>query len=180
MSEPFLGQITLYPYAFPPIGWADCAGQLLPIRQYTALFSLLGTTFGGDGVTSFGLPDLRGRAGVGAGALPGGTTYALGDKAGADAVALTQDQTARHYHALAATSSLGVVNTPGGGLLSQVAKGTLQGRDKGNIYSPGTPNAQLTGSMVVPAGSQQPHNNMQPSLALRYCIALSGTIPQRP
>jgi microcystin-dependent protein len=179
MSEPFVGQITLYAFSFPPRNWADCAGQILPIQQYTALFSLLGTTYGGNGTTTFALPDLRGRAAVGIGEMAGGETYVLGEQVGAENAAVTPEMAPSHGHALAATSSWGTTNDPAGALLAQPAKGDLQGHAKGKIYNPGKPNAQLTTASVVPAGGQQPHNNMQPSLALRYCIALDGLFPAR-
>src|ERR1700754_507732 len=104
MAEPFLGQITVYPYSFPPRGWADCAGQLLSIQQNTALFSLLGTTYGGDGRVTFGLPDLQGRIPVGQGQLTGGGDYVMGEMAGDENVTLTSDTMARHNHGLIAST----------------------------------------------------------------------------
>src|SRR3979490_1133720 len=98
MSEPFLGQITVYPYTFPPRGWLDCSGQLLPIQQYTALFSLLGTNFGGDGRVTFGLPDLQGRVPVGQGQLLGGGTYSMGETSGAENVTLDIQSMPAHSH----------------------------------------------------------------------------------
>src|SRR5882672_6811300 len=137
MPEPFIGQIALFPYSFPPRGWADCAGQLMAIQQNKALFSLIGTTYGGDGKQYFGLPDLQGRAAVGPGTLTGGGTYALGQLAGVENVPVSQDMAGSHRHGLAATTSLGTSNDPAGGLLAQPAKGDLQGYARGKIYNPG-------------------------------------------
>ncbi len=179
MSSPFLGQITLFPYQFPPLGWADCQGQLLPISQNTALFSLLGTQFGGDGIRTFGLPDLQGRAAVGQGQLAGGQLYAIGEPGGAESVAISTATMAPHVHAAQAETALGTTNSPNGAVLATAAKGTLQGRDKGNIYNPGGPNTALTAASVAQAGGGTPHNNVQPALVLRYCIALRGVFPSR-
>jgi len=179
MSEPFLGQITLFPYTFAPFGWADCQGQLLPISQNTALFSLLGTNFGGNGQTTFALPDLQGRATVGQGSLPGGSTYALGEPDGVETVTIISQTMASHGHSLSATTTLGTTNAPAGGILATAAKGTPLSRDKGNIYDPANPNTSLVAASVAFAGSGQPHNNVQPSLVLRYCIALRGVFPSR-
>ncbi len=180
MSQPFLGQITVFPYGFPPLGWADCQGQLLPISQNTALFALLGTQFGGDGRTTCGLPDLPGRAAGGQGRLAGGETYASGDEGGAETVPITTATMAPHVHALNAATALGTTNAPAGAVLATAAKGTLQGRDRGNIYNPGAPNTTLAPASLGQAGNGQPHNNVQPMLVLRYCIALRGVFPSRP
>ena len=180
MSDPFLGQITLFPYSFPPQGWADCAGQLLPIQQNAALFSLLGTNFGGDGRSTFALPNLQGRVAIGQGTPVAGPPYDVGENGGDEGVTLVLATMAGHAHALNAQTGLGTGNAPGGAMLATVAKGTLQGRDKGNIYSPGAPNVALVPASVGQAGGNQAHNNMQPSLTLRYCIAMTGVYPARP
>jgi microcystin-dependent protein len=180
--QPFIGQITLFPYNFAPLGWAECVGQTLPITQYTALFSLIGTYYGGNGTTNFNLPDLRGRIAVGQGTLPGGSTFDLAETGGIETVALQGNNLPSHTHALQAVSSQGTQNVPAGGILAKVAKVTLQIRDHGNIYNTGAANTALTDASIVPLGSNQPqpHNNMQPSLGLRYCIALTGIFPPRP
>jgi microcystin-dependent protein len=180
MSEPFVGQITLYPYSFAPMGWQDCAGQLLPLSQNTALFSLIGTYFGGDGKSNFALPDLRGRVAVGQGTLPGGQNYMIGEQGGAETVTLTTATMGTHTHSLNAVTSDGTTNAPAGALLATPAKGTLQGKDRGNIYNPAPPNTSLVAGAIGPAGNGQPHNNLQPMLVLRYCIALNGVFPSRP
>jgi microcystin-dependent protein len=179
MSEPFLGQITLFPYNFPPRNWADCQGQLLPISQNTALFSLLGTNFGGDGRVTFGLPDLQGRAAVGQGTLPGGSSYSMGEQDGVESVQLITTTMPSHTHSLNATTVQGTTNAPAGGVLALAAKGTLRARNVGNIYNPAAPNTPLVPATVALAGGGQPHNNVQPLLVLRYCIALSGIFPSR-
>jgi len=180
MSQPFLGQITLFPYNFAPRGWANCQGQLLPISQNTALFSLLGTMYGGDGRTTFGLPDLQGRAAVGQGTLAGGGTYALGEQDGVEGVTLTTSTMAGHNHNVNATTSQGTINAPAGALLATAALGPPRQSNRGNVYNPGAPNTGLVPASVGPAGSGQPHNNVQPSLVLRYCIAINGIFPSRP
>ncbi|HQT75784.1 MAG: phage tail protein [Rhodospirillales bacterium 20-64-7] len=179
MADPFVGQIALFPYTFAPSGWADCAGQLLPISQNTALFSLLGTTFGGDGRMNFALPDLRGRVGIGPGSAPGGSTYAMGEIDGQETVALTAAQSASHTHSLNATTARGTVNTPGGNVLATALEGTPRDGNVGDIYNPGAPDTTLAPQSISVAGGSQPHNNVQPFLALRYCIALTGVYPPR-
>jgi len=180
MTQPFVGQITVYPYTFPPVGWADCAGQLLPIQQNTALFSLLGTNFGGDGVRTFGLPDLRGRVAVNQGPGPGLSGYSLGQMTGAETVQLTTPQSGNHGHSLNATSAHGTVNPPAGSVLATPAAGNPRAPELGYIYNPGSPNTQLQLNAVAPAGGGAPHNNVQPYLTLRYCISLRGVFPSRP
>jgi microcystin-dependent protein len=180
MSDlPFIGQIALFPYTFAPVGWTECAGQIVAISQYSALFSLLGTAYGGNGTSTFGLPDLQGRAAVGPGTLTGGGTYAMGQKDGREAVALTDDTMPFHQHLLTATTQWGTGNTPGGNILAQVAGGDLQGPSQGMIYNPGQRNVQLSTGSIVPATDVPPrsHNNMQPSVSLRYCICLVGIMP---
>jgi microcystin-dependent protein len=170
MSEPFLGQITLYPYSFAPYGWMDCAGQLLSIQQYAALFSLLGTNYGGNGTTNFGLPNLQGAVAVSQGQLPGGGDYVMGETGGADSVTITQSTLPSHRHNQAADSAAGKVNSPAGA----VPAGSHKAANRGLFYSTSAPNTQLTIGSVLPQGASLPHNNIQPTLAMRYCIAVSG------
>jgi microcystin-dependent protein len=179
MSDPFLGQITLFPYNFAPLGWADCQGQLLPISQNTALFSLLGTQFGGNGTSNFALPDLQGRAAGGQGTLAGGGTYTMGEQAGAETVTITTATMAAHNHSLNATTTQGTTNAPAGALLATVALGNPRDSSKGKIYDPAQPNTSLVAASLQFAGNGAPHNNVQPSLVLRYCIALRGVFPAR-
>ena len=180
MSEPFLGQITLFPYSYPPAGWADCQGQLLPITQFTALFSLLGINYGGNGTTNFCLPDLQGRVAVGQGQSPGGSDYSLGEIDGAEIVTIDSTSMPSHSHSLNATQETGTVNTPGGNLLASVFFGDLSGGAHGDVYNPGAPNTTLVPATISSNGGSQPHNNIQPTLTLRYCIALKGVFPPRP
>lgn len=180
MSEPFLGQITVFPYSFPPNGWADCAGQLLPIRQYTSLFSLLGVNFGGNGTSTFALPDLQGRVALGQGDAPGGSSYVIGETGGEESVAIGTPEMAMHTHGLAVTTTHGTVNTPGGQVLANAQSGGLQGANHGYIYNAAAPTIQMTTASITQSGGSQAHNNLQPFLALRYCIALQGVFPARP
>lgn len=179
MSEPFIGQISLFPYSFPPKGWADCAGQLMPITQNTALFSLLGINYGGNGTTTFGLPDLQGRVALGKGQLAGGGQYFQGDTGGDEFVTIDGATMPAHGHSLNATQDAGTVNTPTGNVLATVFVGDLSGGSQGNVYSPETPDSTLEPSSVTQAGGTRAHSNFQPSLVLRYCIALNGVFPQR-
>jgi microcystin-dependent protein len=179
MSEPFLGQITVFPYNFAPYGWADCAGQLLPISQNAALFSLLGVQYGGNGTSTFALPDLQGRVPVGQGQLQGGSDYVMGEEAGAETVSITSATLPSHSHSLNATAAHGATNEPAGQLLATPYTGTPRAYTKGNIYNTAPADTALAPTAVSPAGGSQPHNNIQPSLVLRYCIALQGVFPAR-
>src|SRR5664279_5916008 len=179
MQNPFVGQITVYPYSFAPKGLAACEGQLLPIQQFTALFSLIGTAFGGNGTSSFGLPDLRGRVPLGMGQLPGGNDYLIGESDGVENVTLLTAEMASHNHSLNATTAAGTVNNPSGGFLSAPVFGRGIGASTGAIYNPGTPNTNLLPASLPISGGNVPHNNIQPSLVLMPCIALSGVFPVR-
>ncbi len=179
MSEPFLGQITLFPYSFPPKNWADCQGQILPIAQYSALFSLLGVQFGGDGRSNFGLPNLQGAISVGQGQLPGGSLYTIGETAGSAMVTLDSGTMPVHSHSMNAKTADGTTNSPVDAVLANVYLGDFQGANQGNVYNPANPNTALQQSSIGPVGGNQPHNNLQPYLALRYCIALAGIFPSR-
>jgi microcystin-dependent protein len=190
MAEQFISTILIWPPNFAPSGWALCAGQLLSISQNTALFSLLGTTYGGDGQSTFGLPDLRGRIPIGAGQGPGLSPYTLGQTGGSETVTLTTATLAAHTHS--ATPSLsasapGVTTkgtthepSPSVALAAPVEQGASV-----RIYSDQKPTQQLapgtvTGSISVgPAGGGQPHENRQPFLTLNYIIALQGIYPSR-
>jgi microcystin-dependent protein len=179
MATPFIGQITVYPYSFPPNGWLDCAGQLLPISQFSALFSLLGTRYGGNGTTNFAVPDLQGRIPVGQGQLQGGGNYVMGEESGQENVTLPTTSIPAHSHGLSATVADGTINNPSGKVLAK-SLGTGRSGAQGKIYNPATPNTPLAASSIGPAGGSQPHNNIQPSLVLRYCIATQGLFPSRP
>ena len=177
MFEPFVGQILFFPFNFPPRGFAFCQGQLLPISQNTALFSLLGTTYGGDGITTFGLPDLRGRLPIGQGQGPGLSSYVVGQEAGTESVTLTVSQMPAHNHLLFATTATGSQPHPTNTSFPATLIGT------GTLYAiPGT-NPLLQGAMnansVSFQGGSQPHENRMPALAINFIIALEGVFPSR-
>lgn len=169
MAEPFLAEIRIFSFVFAPKGWALCNGQLLPINQNQALFSLLGTTYGGNGQTTFALPDLRGR-------VPNhfGNAHNLGEAAGQIANTLTISQLPQHLHGL--NSNLAVVDAN-----TNATQGTPLGNFWANTgkahYSTDVPNAAMHPSAVTNVGGSQPHTNMQPYLVLSFCIALQGIFP---
>jgi microcystin-dependent protein len=174
MSQQFIGEVRLFPYNFAPKTWAYCAGQLLSIAQNTALFSLLGTTYGGDGRTTFALPDLRGRAINGVG-NSGGGQYVQGQVAGQETVTLIQTQMPQHNHTWTGTSD--AANTPPP-TNNHFGGGRAAGNPVG-LYGPPTAPVVLAPTTIGLAGGSQPHNNMQPYLVLAYCIALQGIFPSR-
>jgi microcystin-dependent protein len=171
MADPFLAEIRVFPYNFVPRGWSACNGQLLPISQNTALFSLLGTTYGGDGRSTFALPDLRGRFPMGAGQGPGLSDRVNGEQVGSETVTLTTAQMPQHNHALLATSAANTTN-PSGAALANVATNGAAYRTPGVLAA--------SGSSLASVGGNQPHENRQPALALTFCIAMQGIFPSRP
>jgi microcystin-dependent protein len=183
MSEPFIGQITIYPYSFAPYQWADCAGQILAISQNAALFSLLGTYYGGNGTSNFALPNLQGQVGVNQGNLTGGSSYFIGEAGGTESVTLQSNQSGVHNHSLMATTVHGSSQSPGNNLLATGEAGSGRDASTASIYLATNPNVALTAQSIAPAGGSSggtvPHNNVQPFLALRYCIALTGVFPAR-
>jgi microcystin-dependent protein len=180
MSQPFVGQIALFPYTFAPRGWAFCEGQLLPISQNTALFSLLGTFYGGNGTSNFALPDLQGRVPISAGQGPGLSTYIQGEEGGVENVSLLSSENPSHNHTLFATTDGGATSTASGNQLANPQAGSPHtGFTKGNIYSGTAPNTALAATAIAPTGSGLPHNNIQPYQVLQYCIALQGVYPAR-
>lgn len=167
MATPFLGELKLVSFAFAPKGWALCNGQILPIAQNQALFSLLGTTYGGDGRITFQLPDLRGRAPL----HQGGTeNIALGQAAGAEAVTLNAGQLPAHT--LVGSTDIANASVPGGALPAPKARGGM------NRYGP-TGDTVMGASSLAPIGGSQPHSNMQPYAVLNWVIALQGVFPSR-
>ncbi len=173
MSQPFVGQVIAVGFNFAPVGWALCDGSLLPIPDYSALFNLIGTTFGGDGQTTFGLPDLRGRAPLGAGQGPGLQSYVLGQIGGVESVALTGSQFAGHTNALEAAATA-TTPTPGSG----VVLGTPGAATP--IYATAGTQAVLSTNTVSPSpGSGVPHENRQPSTTVNYIISLFGIFPSQ-
>lgn len=181
MSEPFLGQITLMACKFAPSGWAMCQGQLLPLSQYTALFSLLGTRYGGNGTTNFALPNLQGRVPNGMGRGLGLSDYQIGELGGIEAVTLTTAEVPPHIHTLSAYTGSATAMNPAGALTAQgPASGGHGGERLLNLYNSAAPNASLAAGQVEPLRGGSPHDNIQPSLALNWCIALKGIFPSRP
>lgn len=171
MSDFFLGQIMLTGFGFAPRGFAQCNGQLLPISQNAALFSLLGTIYGGNGTTTFSLPDLRGRTPVGFGNGFDGSSYTLGEVVGTEAVTLTQGQLPAHTHLLGAVTQNGTARSPTNALYGAAAGEALYGPN-GNAVA-------LAAGQVQPTGGGQPHSNMQPYGTINFNIALTGIYPSR-
>ena len=176
--EPFVGQITLFPFFFAPRGWAFCQGQLLPISQYAALFSLLGTYYGGNGASNFALPDLRGRVPIGQGQSPGGSAYVIGSVQGEEAVTLLASQIPPHSHPFPAVAAQATTNAPSGALPAE-GHGSGRGAFPVNLYAPLQTAVPLASGQVAPAGGGHAHNNLQPYLTLNWCIALQGIYPPR-
>jgi microcystin-dependent protein len=173
MADPFLAEIRIFPFNFAPKGWAWCDGQLMPLSQNTALFSLLGTTYGGDGKSNFALPDLQGRAPMHPGQGPGLSLHALGETGGSETVTLLESEIPSHSHALQGTAGIANQNNPAGLLIGRPFGG-------GSLYKvPGGAQVNLNDSALAPAGGDQPHNNMQPYLTFFFCIALQGVFPPR-
>lgn len=175
MSSPFVAEIRIMPYNFAPRGWAFCNGQILPIAQNTALFSLLGTTYGGNGKSNFALPDLQGRAPIAPGQGPGLANYDLGESAGTATVTLNTTQIPAHTHAVNAVAANGTSNTPVGNNWGRVAAG----RGALNLYAAASDGASMHPAAFSNANAGQPHNNMAPFLGLSFCIALQGVFPAR-
>jgi microcystin-dependent protein len=169
MPTPYMGELKLLAFSYAPQGWAMCNGQLLPINQNQALFSLLGTMYGGNGQTTFALPDLRGRAPLHAGAVT------QGQELGTEAVTLTQSQLPTHTHLLMADSSSSSITDPN--VPSPTRR--LGPSSPGNAYGAARNLAPLDPGLVTNVGGSQPHTNMQPHLTLNWCIALVGVFPSR-
>ncbi len=170
MSEPFLAEVRIVGFNFAPRGWAFCDGQILPINQNQSLYSLLGTTYGGDGRTSFGLPDLRGRVPIHVGSSGDGSFYhSLGKKSGEETHTLAANEMPKHQHAWQCSSADGDDVLPGGNLLGAF----------NNAYREGTDLVEPVAGTIANVGGGQAHDNMQPYLAVNFCIALQGLFPSR-
>jgi microcystin-dependent protein len=176
MSSPFVAEIRIFPFSFAPKGWAFCDGQILPISQNTALFSLLGTTYGGNGQSTFALPDLQGSAPLHSGQGQGLSLYDLGQTGGTEFVTLLTSEMPNHSHSLRCQSQ-----DPADQLAASPAR-TFAASQNASAYGPsnGTPIVQMAPQALTPAGGSLPHNNMQPYLTLNFCIALQGVFPPRP
>ncbi|HVF61350.1 MAG TPA: tail fiber protein [Thermoanaerobaculia bacterium] len=171
MADPFVAEIRIFPFNFAPKGWAWCDGQLMPLSQNTALFSLLGTTYGGNGKSNFALPDLQGRAPMHPGQGPGLSLHDLGEIGGSETVTLLESEIPSHSHSLVASQADGVERIPTDQLLAT-------GIGISAYQTPG-PLTQLSPNGLTPAGGDQPHNNLQPYLTFYFCIALQGVFPPR-
>jgi microcystin-dependent protein len=169
MSDPFFAEIRIFGFNFPPRGWALCDGQTLPIAQNTALFSLLGTFYGGDGRSTFALPNIQGSVVMGTGQGPGLSPRDLGETGGSQTVTLLDTEMTAHTHALAASAQPGEDPTPGGEALGRTVGAAL--------YRLGSGDVMLAAEAMPAAGGGSPHNNLQPYLTLSYCISLQGVYP---
>jgi microcystin-dependent protein len=172
MADPFVAEIRIFPFNFAPKGWAWCDGQLLPLSQNTALFSLLGTTYGGDGKSTFALPDLQGAAPMHPGQGPGLSLHDLGESGGSETVTLLESEIPAHGHSVNASNGPANLQAP--------AADRVLGRANNNVYldNPGNLVA-LAPEALAPAGGDQPHNNLQPYLTFYFNIALQGVFPPR-
>jgi microcystin-dependent protein len=172
--DPFVAEIRIFGFNFAPRGWAFCNGQILPISQNTALFSLLGTTYGGDGKSTFGLPNMQGNVPLNFGQSSTGTLYDLGQMAGEQYVTLLQTEVPPHNH--------GVQSVPGNftGNSNVVGGNSYAKSAQGNAYLPPASLVNMAIQEVSIVGNNQPHNNMMPYITLNFCIALQGVYPPRP
>jgi len=179
MSQPFIGEIKIVPYNFPPLGWAFCAGQLLAIAQNDALFSLLGTTYGGDGETTFALPDLRGRRAYHMGQGPGLSSMTLGEVQGTETVTLTTNEMPAHTHTVRAVRGASMTTLPSTQPTGAAWANEVLGAPQNTPYTAGAPNVAMAPSSLSTAGGSQPHENLPPFLVLNFVIALFGVYPSR-
>lgn len=171
MADPFVAEIRIFPFNFAPNGWAWCDGQLMPLSQNTALFSLLGTTYGGDGKSNFALPDLQGCAPMHPGQGPGLSLHDLGETGGTETVSLLESEIPAHSHGMSVSSQLGTENQAAGQLFAM--------GDGVNLYGPASSLGSMSNQALAPAGGDQPHNNLMPYLTFYFCIALQGVFPPR-
>jgi len=175
MSTPYVGEIRMFGFNRMPTGWQACNGSLLPISQYDVLFALIGTTYGGDGQNTFGVPDLRGRLPIHQGQGPGLSNYVIGQVAGTETVSLNAQQMSSHIHTVLATTAAATT----GNISNTVIPGAVSGE---TLYATditgGAPFTTASSSMT-PAGNSQPHSNIMPTLTVQYCIAVEGIFPQQ-
>jgi microcystin-dependent protein len=172
MADPFVAEIRIFPFNFAPKGWAWCDGQLLPLSQNTALFSLLGTTYGGNGKSNFALPDLQGRAPMHPGQGPGLSLHDLGETGGSETVTLLESEIPAHPHGLMSLGAPANRTNPIGNTIARVSAGNA-------FVPPPAPLVAMAPEALPPAGGDQPHNNLQPYLTFYFNIALQGVFPPR-
>lgn len=180
--EVYLGSIQPFAFQFAPRGWAFCNGQLLPVQQNSALFALIGTTYGGNGQQTFGVPNLNGRTALGQGASTAGGTFVMGEMAGVESETLIQSQMPMHNHGLMGTTAAATSATPASNLMLAAANGsdpTSGDAVNVQIYGPAPGAAMLAPQSINPAGGSMPFSIMQPFLVINYCIATSGIYPSR-
>ncbi len=175
MTQPYIGEIRMFGFGRTPTGWQACDGSLLPISEYDALFALIGTTYGGDGQTTFGVPDLRGRLPIHQGTGPGLSTYVIGQRAGSETVTVLPTQMPAHTHIVIATTAAATTGTPGPSVIpGTVSEGFMYATDLTGS-TPFTMNVTAVGI----AGGTQPHPNTMPTLTVQYCIAVFGIFPSQ-
>ena len=180
MADPFVAEIRIFPFNFAPSGWAMCNGQLLPLSQNTALFSLLGTTYGGDGKSNFALPNMQGSAPMHPGQGQGLSLRDLGEMSGVESITLLQSEMPVHTHFLQASGAEATTITAAGNMPALGAYDNGQQNGAIGAYSEqATPNTQMGFQAISLTGGGLPHNNMQPYLTLNFCIALQGVFPPR-
>lgn len=170
--DPFVAEIRMFPFNFAPKGWAWCDGQLLPLSQNTALFSLLGTTYGGNGKSNFALPDLQGRAPMHPGQGPGLSLHDLGETGGSETVSLLESEIPSHSHQMRSINDVGDTNIPTGNGFARSSGAAIFNASASGLVS-------MSDNSLAPAGGDQPHNNMMPYLTVYFCIALQGVYPPR-
>jgi microcystin-dependent protein len=174
--SPFLGQLLLVGFNFPPNQWAFCQGQIMSISQNTALFSLLGTYYGGNGTSNFGLPDMQGRLGLGFGQGPGLTDYVLGENGGTETVTVLQTEMALHNHTVMGYAQFANQPSP---INQALAEAVNSAGSPVSVYATGNPTTLMASNAITPSGTNQPHNNLMPYQALNWIIALAGVYPTR-
>jgi microcystin-dependent protein len=171
MSNPFIGEIRMFGGNFAPAGWAFCNGATIPISENDALFTLIGTTYGGDGQETFNLPNLQSRIPIHAGTGADGNTYVLGEMAGVESVTLTTQQMPIHNHAMIATGEIGSASSSAGNILAQSSAIKM--------YTASAPSVALNAAAITPVGGSQPHENLQPYLCISFIISLFGIFPSQ-
>jgi microcystin-dependent protein len=180
MSSPYIGEIRLCGFNFAPVDWAFCNGQLLPISGYEALYNLIGTTYGGDGQSTFALPNLQSRVPIHQGTGAGLSTYVIGQTGGIENVTLTTQQMPQHNHSANGSTAFGTTGSPNNGILGVTNSGTAPAPATGNLdFIASAPNATLANNALGNAGGSQPHNNIQPVLVVNFIISLYGIYPSQ-